>query len=58
VSKFFFYYILKTIAINGEIDLESFIDSLVRQVNAFENENELAEMKKLFTFIFDHFDEG
>ena len=45
-------------AINGKICLDSFINYLVSKVKVFKNENELKEMKELFEFIFNHFDDG
>ena len=45
-------------AINGKIDLESFIYYLMNKVKVFKNENEIEEMKELFEFIFKYFDEG
>lgn len=45
-------------AINGKIDLESFIYYLMKKVKVFKNENEIEEMKELFEFIFKYFDEG
>ena len=45
-------------AINGKIDLESFIYYLMKKVKVFKNENEIEEMKELFEFIFKYFDGG
>ncbi len=45
-------------AINGKINLESFINYLLNIVKVFKNENEIEEMKELFEFIFNYFDEG
>ena len=45
-------------AINGKIDLESFIYYLMNKVKVFKDETEIEEMKELFEFIFKYFDEG
>jgi hypothetical protein len=52
------YLKLKALAVNGYMYLESFISYLINKIKVFKNDEELTNMKKLFEFIFQHFDEG
>ena len=49
---------LKALAVNGSINLESFINYLINKIKVFKDDEELNNMKHLFEFIFQHFDEG
>ena len=45
-------------AINAKIHLKSFIEYMVHKIKVFKDNTELNEMKELFNFIFNYFDEG